>query len=115
MEYLFGQITREYWNEVKQIAEDRGIGFLISPQDAWKVFLQQNRRCEFTNCELDFTSLGYRGTASLDRIDADKSYVRGNVQWVLADINVMRGRHNARYFRHLCCLVATKKERTAFI
>ena len=106
MEFLAGEITVRFWNDIKKGAVERGIGFLISPEEAWKIFLRQNKKCVFTHSLLDFRTFGYRGTASLDRIDNDKSYVSNNVQWVLNDINLMRGPFNPHYFQKLCCMVA---------
>ena len=100
------EITERYWNEVRRCAEKRKIDFLLEPEEAWKVFLSQNGECAFTRLRLDFTSFVYRGTASLDRIDNDKPYVRHNVQWVHSHINVMRGPHNIPYFKKMCLLVA---------
>jgi hypothetical protein len=110
MEILAGEITKRYWAEIKQNATERGIGFLITPAEAWKLFIWQNRKCVFTHSLLDFCTFGYRGTASLDRIDNDKSYVANNVQWVLNDINIMRGPLNPQYFQKLCCMVAKKRQ-----
>jgi hypothetical protein len=33
-------------------------------------------------------------TASLDRIDNKKGYIKGNVRWVLLGINYMKNRHS---------------------
>jgi len=46
-----------------------------------------------------------RWTASLDRIDNNKGYIKGNVQWVLKDINKMKNIHTQDYFIELCKLV----------
>lgn len=45
------------------------------------------------------------GTASLDRIDSSKGYIKGNIQWVHKDINKMKNNYNQAYFINLCALV----------
>jgi len=45
-------------------------------------------------------------TASLDRIDNEKGYVEGNVQWVHKDINNMKHTYPNDYFVNLCQQVA---------
>jgi len=46
-------------------------------------------------------------TASLDRIDSSKGYVKGNLQWVHKDINMMKNHYNQKYFIEICKKVAT--------
>lgn len=41
-------------------------------------------------------------TASLDRIDSSKGYVRGNVQWVHKDVNLMKMNLDQKHFVDLC-------------
>ncbi len=45
-------------------------------------------------------------TASLDRIDSSKGYVKGNVQWVHKTINGMKWDSNEKDFITFCCAVA---------
>ena len=49
-----------------------------------------------------------RGTASLDRIDSTKGYVRGNVQWVHKDVNLMKNEFSEGYLLKMCRLVVRK-------
>ena len=51
-------------------------------------------------------------TASLDRIDSSKGYIKGNIQWVLKDINLMKGSTDEDYFKFLCGLVKNKNKNT---
>lgn len=98
-------ISDRLWAEIKKSAESRGICFAITKEEAWKIFLSQDAKCAMTGISLDFTSSGYRGTASLDRIDSYSMYAPHNVQWVFGPINIMKGNHNQKYFKHLCNLV----------
>lgn len=100
------EITERYWREIEHSANKRNIPFLTTREEVWRLFLSQNKRCAITAVDLNFTSYGYRGTASLDRINNNKPYVWHNLQWVLSDINIMKKDHNLLYFKHLCSLVA---------
>jgi hypothetical protein len=102
---VYVEITEKFWREIEQRAKKRNILFLIEKEEAWKIFLLQNKRCAITSIALDFKSNGYRGTASLDRINSHKPYVWHNLQWVLGDINIMKKDHNLCYFKRLCELV----------
>ena len=99
------QITEKYWAEVRQGAQERGVGFHIEPAEAWKVFVFQDRLCALTGLPINFTDFGYRGTASLDRIDSYKPYCRHNVQWVYGPLNLMKGRYAEPFFVRMCRLV----------
>ena len=48
-------------------------------------------------------------TASLDRIDSSKGYVKGNIQWVHIAINFMKHSLPEEEFVRWCCLVAKHK------
>lgn len=66
----------------------------------------QDGRCAFTNLILGFAPK-YRNdlqlqTASLDRIDSSKGYVKNNVQWVHKTINIMKQAQSNEEFIKLC-------------
>ena len=103
---LHGEITERYWNEVKKSANKRGIPFLVEPKSTWEMFLKQNKRCALSGVMLDFVTFGYRGTASLDRIDSCVPYTPENVQWTTGPLNLMKGRNDQRYFIAECTKVA---------
>ena len=48
----------------------------------------------------------YKFTASLDRIDSNKGYIKGNVQWVHKDVNTMKMDHTQEEFIKICTMVA---------
>ena len=87
-----GDLRGSYWNNLTNNAKSRDIKLLISQQEAWDLFLAQKKKCALTGVGLVFSS-GWQaadGTASLDRIDSSKPYVKGNVQWVHKAINNMK-------------------------
>lgn len=106
------EISKKFWNSIKRSADKRKIAFEITPEDAWSVFLTQKRRCAITGILLDFSTYGYKGTASLDRLDSYKAYTLSNIQWVYSPINMMKGSHNYNYFIYLCNLVSANSTQT---
>ena len=58
--------------------------------------------CALSGEELSFGVGRMRGTASLDRIDSSKGYVKGNVQWVHKDVNFMKRTLNQQTFVNWC-------------
>lgn len=76
-------------------------------QDAWDLFLIQNRRCALSGALLEFPANGReKGTASLDRIDSGKGYVPGNVQWVHKRVNIMKNVVEQEEFLKWCSRIA---------
>jgi len=47
-----------------------------------------------------------KSTASVDRIDSNKGYIKGNVQFVHKDINLMKNVLNIEYFIEMCKKIA---------
>lgn len=50
-------------------------------------------------------------TASLDRIQNDKGYIEGNVQWVHKDINRMKNIFEQNYFIDICKKIIETKQK----
>jgi hypothetical protein len=94
-------------------ARRRGIPFELTIEEAWYLFVAQNRRCALSGLELKMPVGTLNGTAlteidspSLDRIDSKKPYVVVNVQWVHKHINIMKNSFNQSEFIALCHAVA---------
>lgn len=104
-----GEIGGDFWNGLQRCADGRKgrrvLRFNLSKDFLWKLFLQQERRCAYTGQLLVLHPRVTR-TASLDRIDSAKGYVRGNVHWVHKDVNMMKRTLTHERFLELCCFVA---------
>ena len=99
-----GEISGTFWYHKKKSALKRHIEFDLSMEDGWNLFLEQNRKCALTGIILTFQkkSSEFDGTASLDRIDSTKGYIKGNVQWVHKDVNLMKHQLTQENFVELC-------------
>lgn len=101
-------IGRHYWSQVKRGAHIRGFEFKIDMKYAWSLFVKQHEKCALTGQTLVFPSKTAvsDGTASLDRIDSSKGYIKGNVWWVHKDVNLMKMDFPLDIFRQICKMVA---------
>lgn len=107
----YGELGLSYFNSIKNRASKKGKRrlpkeFSITIEQAWERFVEQNRRCSLTNLELTF---GKNQTASLDRIDSSKGYIKGNIQWVHKDVNIMKNDLDSETFFLYCKLIVENK------
>lgn len=109
----YGEISGQFWRRTKSSAAKRGKGFSISIKYAWGLFLKQNKRCSLTGVNLIFVSDGNNlrnQTASLDRIDSSKGYIKGNVQWVHKRINWIKSTLGEDELIYWCRKIINKKK-----
>ena len=87
-----GDMPGAYWSNFRASARYRKIKLRITQKEAWGLFLKQERKCALTGVTLTFDTRRERrdGSASLDRIDSSKPYVKENIQWVHKDLNNMK-------------------------
>ena len=101
-----GTVSKTYFNSLKRGA-DGGKGRKPIPFDidieyvADLLDVKQEGKCALTNLPISIKDK----TASLDRIDSSKGYIKGNVQWLHKDINMMKRHYSSEYFIYLCSLV----------
>lgn len=100
----YEEISGDRWSRIRYSAQERQLDFEVTIEQAWNLFIEQDRRCAITDLPLSFDREDR--TASLDRIDSHKGYVVGNIQWVHKDINSMKMNLQEERFIELCRLVA---------
>lgn len=77
----------------------------------WNLYIFQNKKCALSGLDIemkikDNTAYdGYRRTASLDRINSNQGYHKGNIQWVHKDVNIMKNKYDLQYYIHICKLI----------
>ena len=107
------------WNNfITKMKDNRGrkIDFLISKEYVYNLFLKQNRKCALSGVEIKFadtSTLHSKGhtTASLDRIDSDRGYIEGNVQWLHKYVNIMKWKLSESDFLTWCSLIVNKNQK----
>ncbi len=109
-----GEMSGDFWHghvvrNAKGVKGRAPLEFTLTKEEAWLLFLKQNRKCSLTGILLKFPSRSTdtSWTASLDRIDSSKGYILSNVQWVHKDINMMKRIYTQEHFIHMCKLVAS--------
>jgi hypothetical protein len=100
------------WRRVIGHAAERSMELSINIQDAWNLFQRQNGKCALSGVDIYLPQTsdeaqGSSATASLDRVDSDKGYIPGNVQWVHKDVNLMKMELKQKSFIHWCKLIAS--------
>lgn len=103
-----GEISGTYWSVVRKNAASRSLRFNIQIEEAWQIFVDQQRLCALTGFPLVFAQ-NYNNeeqTASLDRIDNSIGYIKSNVFWTHKDVNRMRMDLDVDTFRRWCARIA---------
>lgn len=100
------------FKKIKSNALKRKLSFELTVEDMWDLFLQQDEKCAITGVNINMLNANINNnyhlqTASLDRKDSSKGYIKGNVQWVHKVINSLKSDFNNDEFISLCHLVAT--------
>lgn len=104
-----GLVAKDFYNSYERSARQRGLKFSVTMKYMWELFQEQDGRCALTGWPLKFS---YRNkdrstqTASLDRIDSTKGYVRGNLQWVHRRVNIIKSNMPNDEFITMCKAVA---------
>lgn len=113
----YGEISGTVICMIKTGAKDRNIEFDLTAEYLWKLFLKQKRKCALTGMDIFFSDSADSRfifdvmTASLDRIDSNKGYIEGNVQWVHKYINIMKWDFTQDEFIDMCRLVINHRDR----
>jgi hypothetical protein len=95
-----GDNTRLF-NKFSKSAKSRNIEWSLTEEE---MFENYSGFCSLSKLPL---SLKYKATtASLDRINNDLGYIKGNIQWVHINVNMMKNKYSQEEFIEICKLVA---------
>lgn len=102
------EVSGDYFTILRKGAIRRGIKFDITIEYISNLLKKQNFKCKLSNMDIQtsYNRKKKEQTASLDRIDNTKGYVKGNVQWVHRDVNWMKQDFSQEYFLQICRYVA---------
>jgi len=111
--YAYKDTNKAVWSRMMSHAYERGIEFNIKIEDLYEMLIKQDKKCKFSGLpiSLDCNSNGDKRTASLDRIDKNKPYEKGNVQWVHKKINFMKNSLSDEEFLEMCKLVVENQNK----
>lgn len=106
----FGEIPGNYWSSIQRRCKRLKREINIDIEYAWNLFLEQKRQCALTKLPLTFHSNWRhnkeKNTASLDRINSNLGYIKGNVQWIHKELQIMKNKYGQEKFISYCRLVA---------
>jgi len=102
----YGVISTKRIKNIYTAAKRRSLECTVTAEYLDSLYNSQRGVCAYTGIE--FESID---KASLDRIDSNKGYTPGNVQWVLREINTMKMDLSDDRFRELCSMVSSRKGR----
>lgn len=74
------------------------------------IWVEQNGQCRYSGMPLS-TEANHPHKVSLDRINSDMGYVKGNVQLVSASVNRMKQEFSEDFFLDLCASITTNNFR----
>lgn len=95
----YGQISLTRWNTIRREAKQRNLKFEIDIKYVWKLYEKQNKRCALSGIKIFFNKFTKgRRTASLDRIDSSKGYIKGNVWWLHKTVNKLKRDYQLKEF-----------------
>lgn len=106
-----GDMNARYLSNAARRAKKKGWAFDLDAAFLWDLYQQQKQQCALSGLPINFAVNTRRaeGTASLDRINNNGGYVKGNVQWVHKDVNYMKRTMDDDRFVELCRLVVQWK------
>lgn len=113
----FGELSSDLYTTIKLNAKDRNLDFDLDIEYLWNLFLEQDRKCSLSGLDIHLNSKCVEKkfkTATLDRIDSNIGYIKGNVQWLHRDINKMKNNFPEKYFIKLCELIYKKNGSVEF-
>jgi|SRR5882724_892333 len=111
----YGELSGNQLNTIKQNAKTRNIPFKVGLKYLWNLFEKQNRKCALTGelltmdgfrCKSNNTRIS--GCASLDRINSNLPYQKGNLRWVLKEVNLMKHIMTDVRLLEICNLIVKK-------
>ena len=103
-----GDMPKTFWDSVVRGANSREIDIVITAEEAYSVLEDQEWKCALSGVDIRFRTKGRENTASLDRINSDKGYVVGNVQWVHKVVNFMKRDLDQQTFIEWCERISSR-------
>lgn len=105
-----GDIPTTLWDRIKDNAQRRGHEVLVSAEDAWNKYVEQDGKCALSGAPIGFRDGRSKNgivihTASLDRINSHVGYIVNNIQWVHKTVNLMKNDLDETEFFAFCLVI----------
>lgn len=105
------KICITFFKKIKTNALKRNLEFNLDIDYLYNLYLKQNKKCILTGVDINIVDaavrLNYRSnTASLDRIDNNKGYIKNNVRWIHKNLNQIKSDFSDEELIYICHLVA---------
>lgn len=101
-DFTHENLSGKTWKSLTKGAKDRGLEVSVTPDDIWKLYMRQNKKCRFTGKELSFHKNCNIIDGSVDRIDSNKGYTIDNIQIVHKIVNRMKNNSTDKDFWQYC-------------
>jgi dCMP deaminase len=93
--YRYKEIKTFHWKSILSNAAIHHLSVELTPKDAYKIFIAQNRKCVLSGLEIRLAETRQQHkdgmtTASLDRINTSLHYTINNIQWVHKSVNRLK-------------------------
>jgi len=100
----YGDITGSFWCDLTSSAKNRNIKLEIDIIFLDTLLKEQKYKCKISGLPIKIAPRRkkHETTASVDRIDSSKGYIKDNVQFVHKHVNIMKNCHTTEYFLSLC-------------
>lgn len=99
-------LSQDYVTRIRRMARAKNRSFEVNLEYLSELLRAQDFRCAISGLPLPPRIGREKGGASLDRIDSSKDYIKGNVQWVLTDVNKMKTDLPQDRFIEICRAIA---------
>ena len=98
-----GKVPKMAFIKIRNRASKKHKLFDITLEYISDLFDKQRGKCALSGMDLTFYVDGNPNqSASLDRVDSSKGYIKGNVQWIHKDVNFMKQSYSDKYFIEMC-------------
>jgi hypothetical protein len=102
-------LSGKYLSTIRRGARQRNLEYEVTKEYLYNIFQKQDGKCALSNLPIHLGkqpgSQYEEQTASLDRIDSNKGYIEGNVQWLHKEINMMKQDFSELKFLMYCQLI----------
>lgn len=86
-----GKLGKTYISTLEYRAKRKQLPFDLDADFLWCLYLEQRCQCAISGIEISVECVNNKfGSASVDRIDPVKGYIKDNVQWVHQYVNIMK-------------------------